>query len=325
MRKMRLLLAVGVFFAFFLGLAQGAVAKPVTENARGYAHYMMGVMLDNFNQANEALEEFSAAKLYDPRSDDIRARVAIEYIRLNDKPKAINELNEALEINPDNLQVRTLLAFLYTTTGENQLAEIQYEIILQQAAQQDPQNMEAQRYLGQLYFQQRKFDKALEKFNAILQSDPKDLDAKLFLSLIYDETNKRPEAIKVLKEILEAEPENADALNALGYIYAESNIRLNEAEDLISKAIKQQPENGAYIDSLGWVYFKKGDFPKAKEQLEKAASLVEDATIFDHLADTYLKLGQKDKAKEAWQKALKLNIVNEKLKGSIEAKIKKLP
>jgi len=311
------------FFVFFLGfLVSAAVAKAPSEDSQAYAHYMMGVLLDNLNQPQEALDEFSRAGLYDPRSDNIKVRTAIDYIKLNDKPRAISVLNEALQVNPDSLQARTLLAFLYTATGEPQLAEIQYELILKQAAQTDPQNLEVHRYLGQLYFQQRKFDMALEQFNFILKSEPKDTDAKLFIGLIYDETGKRKEAIATFKEILDKEPKSPDALNALGYIYAEAGINLDQAEQLITQALAQEPENGAYIDSLGWVYFKKKEFQKAKEQLEKAASLIEDPTIFDHLGDVYLSLNQKDKSKDAWQKALKLSIIKEELKKTIEGKLK---
>lgn len=283
---------------------------------------MMGVMLDNINQVEDALKQFQRAKRYNPGSDIINLKIALEYIKLNQPTKAIDELNHVLELNPDNLQARTLLAFLYTSQGQYELAEIQYEIILTQASQDDPENLAVHHYLGQLYFQQKKMDKALEQFKFILGLEPKNIEAKLFVGLIYDEQGLRQQAIDEFRQVLEINPEDPDALNALGYIYAEEGINLREAEELIIKALEQRPNSGAYIDSLGWVYFKQGKLEQAREKLEQAASIVEDAVIFDHTADAYLALGEEEKAREVWRKALKLESADEEIKEKIRAKIK---
>ncbi|MEW6009476.1 MAG: tetratricopeptide repeat protein [Candidatus Omnitrophota bacterium] len=319
----RTLFAAAVFFVFFLTVyPQQAKAK--TDYSQVYAHYMMGVIFDNLNQSQEALEEFKQVERLDSSIDAINFRIALDYIKLDKKPQAIEALNRALGNNPDNLQARTLLAFLYTAVGEQQLAEIQYELILKQASKESPQNLEVQQYLGQLYFQQRKFEKATECFDSILKIEPKNIEAKLYTGLIYDETGRRELAIKEFKSILEIEADNADALNALGYIYAEESINLDEAENLINRALEQYPENPAYIDSLGWVYFKKNQLEKAREKLEEAVALIEDMTVFDHLGDVYARLGEKDKAKEIWQKAIKIKSEDKNLIEKIENKIKEL-
>ncbi len=318
----RILFVSAVFFVFFL-LIYPQPAKAKTDYSKAYAHYMMGVIFDDLNQSQDALEEFKQAQQLDSGADLINLRIALDYIKLDQKSQAIDELNRALLNNPDNLQARTLLAFLYTATGEKQLAEIQYELILKQASKESPQNLEVQQYLGQLYFQQRKFDKARESFQSILKVEPKNIDARLYIGLIYDEQGLRKEAIKEFKNILEIEPDSADALNALGYIYAEEGTNLDEAQMLINKALEQFPENPAYIDSLGWVYFKKSQLEKAREKLEQAVSLIEDMTVFDHLGDTYFGLGEKEKAKEIWAKALKIKSGDKKLIERIEEKLKK--
>lgn len=319
----RILFAGAVFFVF-LAFINLQPAKATTDSSKIYAHYMMGVIFDNLNQSQDALEEFKQVQRLDSGADVINLRIAVNYIKLDKKAEAIEELNRALLNNPDNLEARTLLAFLYTATGEQQLAEIQYELILKQASKESPQNLEVQQYLGQLYFQQRKFDKAEERFSAILKTEPKNIDARLYIGLIYDETGRRKEAIKEFKDILEIEADNADVLNALGYIYAEESINLDEAEELINKALEQYPQNPAYIDSLGWVYFKKSQLQEAKEKLEQAVSLIEDMTVFDHLGDVYSSLGEKNKAKEIWQKAIKIKSQDKKLIDRIESKLKKL-
>ena len=325
MVSLRFCLATALFlFLISYSFAGQSAAVSLDRDRSVYAHYLTGALLDNANQSEAALKEFEQARQFDPDSDAINLRIAIDYIKLNENKKAVEQLNKALELNPDNLQARTLLAFLYTAQGEFSLAEIQYELILKQAVKEDPEDLDVHNLLGQFYFQQRKFDKALEQFKLILEKDSKYKMAKLFIGLVYDEQGLRPQAIKVFKEILAVQPDDADALNALGYIYAESGENLDEAQSLILKALKIDAKNGAYVDSLGWVYFKKGDFKKAREKLEEAIFLTQDPIIFDHLGDTYLKLGDKSKAKEAWQKALKIKSNDEKTVEEIQGKIDKL-
>ena len=78
------------------------------------------------------------------------------------------------------------------------------------------------------------------------------------------------------------DPKHDGSLNTLGYIYVERNEHLDEAIDLISRAITVDPENGAYLDSLGWAYYKKGKFAEALEALLKADKVMQDPTIKDH-------------------------------------------
>ena len=68
-------------------------------------------------------------------------------------------------------------------------------------------------------------------------------------------------------------PENAAALNYLGYTWAEQGIHLDEAEQLILRALAIEPNDGFYIDSLGWVYYQRGEYMQAIQHLERAVEL----------------------------------------------------
>ncbi len=104
-------------------------------------------------------------------------------------------------------------------------------------------------------------------------------------------------------------------------MFADDGVNLDEAVNLIEKALDFDPDNGAYIDSLGWAYFKKGLIDEALVELEKAVKFVDDdAIIHDHLGDAYFKKGMADEAKEEWKRALELDpeqdSIKEKLKKS---------
>src|SRR5260370_36345263 len=83
-------------------------------------------------------------------------------------------------------------------------------------------------------------------------------------------------------------------------------VRVEEATQMIKKAVDGDPENGAYLDSLGWAYFQQGKFEEAEGLLTRALDRIgEDPTVHDHLGDVYFKLGKIKEAITQWQAALK--------------------
>ena len=127
-----------------------------------------------------------------------------------------------------------------------------------------------------------------------------------------------------MQKAIELNPDYAAALNYLGYTYADLGVELDRAEQLIIRALAIQPNDGFYIDSLGWVYYRKGDYPRAIEQLEKAVHLaVDDPVIIEHLGDAYLKAGEPGKALRSYRDALKAAAEDEQVE-RIRSKIGEL-
>jgi len=140
------------------------------------------------------------------------------------------------------------------------------------------------------------------------------------LGVLYDKTNRFEESIAVMSKILEIDPENAEALNFIGFSYAERGIHLQEAEDLILRAIKIKPDSGYLLDSLGWVYFKKNDLVKAEKYLKEAWKLLpEEIEIIEHLGDLYLQQKKIKEAGEMYDRGLKVDPKNESLQKKREA------
>ena len=106
--------------------------------------------------------------------------------------------------------------------------------------------------------------------------------------------------------IIKDEPANAGALNYLGYMLADRNQRLEEAQQLIIKALEIDPGNGAYLDSLGCVYYHQNHLEAAEEQLRNALDkMKDDPTVHDHLGDVLVKQGKVKEAIVQWQASLK--------------------
>jgi len=108
--------------------------------------------------------------------------------------------------------------------------------------------------------------------------------------------------------VLEIQPENSTAMNYLGYMWADNGENLEQALELVRRAVALEPNNGAYVDSLGWALFRLGQFEEASRHLERANQLApEDSTILEHLGDVYVALGDIRRAREAYEHALAID------------------
>jgi tetratricopeptide (TPR) repeat protein len=108
-----------------------------------------------------------------------------------------------------------------------------------------------------------------------------------------------------LRQIIAQDENNAVALNALGYVLANRTSRLDEAYQLISRALETKPDDPAIIDSLGWVEYRRGNLQHAHQLLKKAYAAYPDHEVAAHLGEVLWALGQQQEARKVWQQALK--------------------
>jgi Flp pilus assembly protein TadD len=93
-------------------------------------------------------------------------------------------------------------------------------------------------------------------------------------------------------------------MNYLGYSWVDKNMNLEEALEMIQKAVELRPSDGYIVDSLGWAYYKLGRFEDAVRELERAVSLrPEDPVLNDHLGDAYWRVGRRLEATFQWSYA----------------------
>ena len=111
-----------------------------------------------------------------------------------------------------------------------------------------------------------------------------------------------------LLRAIEIDPSDSFALNYLGYWWADEGRNLDQAIEMIERAVGYRPESGFFVDSLGWVHFKLGRPERAVAYLERATMLEPaDAEITGHLGDVYWVLGRIDEARFKWRLALSLS------------------
>lgn len=162
--------------------------------------------------------------------------------------------------------------------------------------------------LAQMYTRLHKWkdaDSALDQADK-LGAGKQDSSLIAFLRGASQERQKHYDAAEQqFREALSGDPNNALTLNYLGYMLAEHNTKLDEALQLVERAVKLDPENGAYLDSLGWVRYKLGQYGLAEQELQKASSLIPtDPTVHDHLGEVYASEGHLHEAVTQWENSL---------------------
>jgi len=283
-----------------------------------YNDYLKGLRYFEEGKYEEALQSLELARAKDPNSIYLRLKIAAALIRLDKIDEAEKILLEAKKIDPDDFDISWVLIFVYSLNNNNQKLEQEYESFLKKAHELKPKDVGISEYLAQFYFYQKKPQEAIKVYEKILETNPEHVVALFWLGYLYDQVGREEEAIEVWKKGLAVDSSYTPILNSLGYLYALEGKNLDEAEKMLKKALSSEPENGAYLDSLGWIYFKKADYEKAKEYLEKAISLTKDPEIYEHLGDLYIKLGDSAKAKEYYSEGLTNSPDNIKLKEKIE-------
>ena len=93
-------------------------------------------------------------------------------------------------------------------------------------------------------------------------------------------------------------------LNYLAYSWVDQNINIDEAFEMLKRAVELSPRDGMIIDRLGWAHYRLGHYDEAVRELEKAVELKPgDPVINDHLGDAYWKVGRHLEARFQWQHA----------------------
>ncbi len=177
-------------------------------------------------------------------------------------------------------------------------------------AEQARRKVLAQSFLLREY---REAQAAYNLVKAELDQKPDDTELLTELSLLCEKLKRYDEMETLLRQLMVKSPQEPHAFNALGYSLADRNIRLDEARQLIEKALQLAPHDAYIQDSLGWVLFRQGRQAEALRILQAAYKSKPDAEIAAHLGEVLWVMGQTREAGTIWREGLLLKADNETL------------
>ena len=149
-----------------------------------------------------------------------------------------------------------------------------------------------------------------------------------FRSIIYgslgdvkQDLDQWEEASESYEKAIRLDADNHNAMNNYAYFMSVRNERLDEALELVKRALQYAPDNTSYLDTIGWIHYKLGNYENALEYTQQAADN-DDASpeVFEHLGDIYHKLGNNRQAAEWWDRAIEEDPGREYLKERIQTR-----
>lgn len=175
-------------------------------------------------------------------------------------------------------------------------------------------------YLGIAYFQQEKYEEALNTYKVGLKVIPEtnvNLKSDFYGQIgdIYYQIKNMPEAYKAYEEALKYNEKNVVVLNNYAYFLSLEKKDLEKAERMSALAVKLEPDNATYLDTYAWVFFAQGNYTLAKIYIESALAndTTKSAELVDHYGDILFMTGDKEKAVEQWKKAREMGKTGETL------------
>ena len=278
---------------------------PAQRSTRAKMLDELGSLYRSNEQYEQAADTFRQMAVLDPDSAPRAAGNVVDTYRLaKDYAKAQQESDAASKKFPNDRYVREVRAQLLADQGKTEPAIAELKKLL------DGKNdRETYIAMAEVYQKGRNFPemaKALDAAEKLSQAGKPDKEVLFLRGAMYERQKQYDLAEKAFRQVVDADPNNAEALNYLGYMFADQNIRLQEAQDLIKRALRLEPNNYAFLDSMGWVYYRLNRLDEAEQQLTRSLELSsKDPTIHDHLGDVYFKQGKIKDAIAQWQSSLK--------------------
>ncbi len=184
------------------------------------AHLMLGRIYIGQNKRDEAIGEFK--KVLELKSDSVDANYYLAQIYAGDKetwPQAIQYCQAVLQVEPNNEEVRVLLARIYSFQENYAAAAQQYKVLYE--AHPDDEEIATAYALNLNYAEQ--YSDAVEIFKQLSAKKPNDMRVRLEMGLAYYELGLYQDAIVNLEFVVEHDSWNVRARRGLARSYKASN------------------------------------------------------------------------------------------------------
>jgi tetratricopeptide (TPR) repeat protein len=180
--------------------------------------------------------------------------------------------------------------------------------VLEEAVPLFPENPDIHYLLANLYFGAERYVKAEHHLLIALNHRPSASYIQHLLATTWSSLGKYTPSDSLYELVLKGNKGDATLMNNYAYSIAErsqaSFRQLLYARRLSRKSLKLQPDNAAFLDTYGWIAYRMKWYRTAGRYITKSLEVRPDhPVVLEHLAEVYLKLGKPDQAEEYFKRA----------------------
>jgi len=311
--------------------------KAISLNWSKDLAYEVGLFYTLQNRYEDALKIYTSITEYDPYDERAGLSRTQSFLNLNRNDEALSNLELIRPFSQNKSYIDLVSAKVLLQKKEFSKAE---NILLQLI--KNTENSEAHYLLALIFFQNKKYDLALDHlalvkntsniseeavylqtriFKKLGQSEEiikllekhianPDSRSPLFyvlLSSLYQEQKKTPEAISLLKAAVSIYHDNPQLFFEYGLLL-EKNGRYQQAVNNMEKVIELQPDHAEALNFIGYTWADNNiNLDRALDYIKRAVKLKPDnGYITDSLGWVYFRMGNLEQAAEKLEYALEL-------------------
>ncbi len=222
----------------------------------------------------------------------------------NDFAKAVEHFERALELEPNNVQLKIGLARLLAK--ENQLEKalvICGKILDDETITGDPENAGVLSNVGILLIEMNRIDLALQVLLQASAMDESNPETWNYMGVVYYRENDFERALRAYRKAVELDPNFASAFNNLGALFLsrfleqKTSSLMEQAMAAFNKAIENDPRLASAYNGRASAFKFSNRVNEALRDWKKALELQPDfIDVYFNLGITYLQAGNKSEA-----------------------------
>lgn len=236
------------------------------------------------------------------------------YLNKSDKIHAVTAFKLAQELNPENPYYNNSLAYAYIKAELYDDAIEYYQLAIKLNPDAEWTSIVCHA-LGAIYAEiKNNFEAAEATFNAGIVLDPNNVDIQLSLGDLYMAQNDLDRAIKTYCDAISVEPENYLTYAKTGLALWEKDY-LEESIVAFHKSIELNPNFEIAQNNLGVVYLDGiGDPKESVQYFKNAIDINPNYTLaYFNLGRAYQAIGEKALSAEYFQMTLDLNKITQEM------------
>ena len=237
-------------------------------------------------------------------SEKFKSQILLEFNQGN-KKKSLIKIKKFIKINPNDINAKLDLAYMYINLNLIKRAITQYRAILKKE-----KNIKAMFNLAMCFANQKKFNNCETLLKQIIQKDKNHFRSYVALGDIYFQMDNLNKATKFLKIATKLKPNDLVIFNIMGVIEMKKH-NYEIAKDYFLKCIKIDQNNKSALNNLAFLYQKIGQNNDSLEIIENLLfKYPNDKNLLNNAGNILIDLNRYVEAIKYIKKAIKIDSKN---------------